>query len=57
MNMNKPQFKEYKEWLKEKHKIEISDGTNKHYLSVTERIKNDFEVSGFWTQLTKNLKE
>jgi len=57
MNMNKPQFKEYKEWLKDKHEIEISDKTKNHYGSVTERIKNDFGNSEFWTQLTKNLNE
>ncbi len=58
MNIAKPKdTKEYKKWLKEKHEIEISDETNKHYLSVTEKIKNNFEASEFWIQLTKNLKE
>lgn len=58
MNTAKPQNpEEYKKWLKEKHGIEISDKVKKHYSSVTERIKNDFDNSEFWTQLTKNLKE
>ncbi len=48
---------EYKKWLKEKHKVEISDKTQKYYDSVTNIIKLDLEKSEFWIQLTKNLRE
>jgi len=48
---------EYKKWLKEKHKIEISGKTQKYYESVTSRIKLDLEKSDFWIQLTENLRE
>ena len=58
MTTVKPQnIEEYKKWLKKKRGIEISDEVKRHYSSVTERIKNDFDNSEFWTQLTKNLKE
>ncbi|MBU4374371.1 MAG: hypothetical protein KJ714_08055 [Euryarchaeota archaeon] len=56
--MDKPKnIEEYKKWLKEQHKIEISDRTQTYYNSVTSKIKSDFEKSEFWSQLTKNLKE
>ena len=48
---------EYKKWLKEKHKIEISDKTQKYYDSITNIIKLDLEKSDFWIQLTENLRE
>ena len=48
---------EYKKWLKEKHKIEISGKTQKYYESVASRIKFDLEKSDFWIQLTENLRE
>ncbi len=48
---------EYKKWLKEKHKIEISNKTQKYYDSVTNIIKRDLEKSDFWIQLTENLRE
>lgn len=56
--MDKPKnIEEYKKWLKEQHKIEISDRTQTYYNSVTSKIKSDFEKSEFWSQLTGNLKE
>ena len=58
MTNKKPKdINEYKKWLKEKHKIEISDKTQKNYDSVTNRIKIDFEKSDFWNKLTDNLRE
>ena len=58
MNDYKPKnIEEYKKWLQEKHKIEISERTLVHYDSVTSKVKRDFEGSVFWIQLTKNLRE
>ena len=58
MTNKKPKdIAEYKKWLKEKHKIEISDKTQKYYDSVTNIIKLDLEKSVFWIQLIKNLRE
>lgn len=58
MTNKKPKdIDEYKKWLKEKHKIEISGKTQKYYESVASRIKQDLEKSDFWIQLTKNLRE
>lgn len=57
MDIKKPQnTDEFKEWLKEKHKIEISNRTETRYKSVTDKIKLDFEKSEFWLQLNKNLR-
>lgn len=57
MNTEKPKnIDEYKKWLKEKHGIEISDRAKTHYISVTSRIKQDFENSKFWIYFNENLK-
>jgi hypothetical protein len=49
MNNNIPKnIEEYKEWLKEKHGIEISDKTKTYYESVISKIKLDFEKSELW---------
>lgn len=58
MTNKKPKdIDEYKKWLKEKHRIEISNRTQIYYESVVNRIKLDFEKSDFWIQPTENLKE
>ena len=58
MNSKKPKdINEYKKWLKDKHKIEITDQTQRYYESVTNKIKLDFEKSDFWNQLNENLRE
>lgn len=54
---NKPDIGEYKNWLKEKHKVEITDRSKAYYESVTNKIKNEFEKSDIWTKLLKNLRE
>jgi len=55
---NKPKnIDEYKKWLKEQHKVEISNRTQTYYESVTSKIKRDLEESNFWIQLTENLRE
>lgn len=48
---------EYKDWLKRKHDVIIDDSIPIYYDSVTMKIKNDFELSLFWTELLKNLNE
>jgi len=58
MSNKKPKYpNEYKEWLKKKHGVEISDRTRTYYESVTSKVKTDFGESNFWIQLTKNLRE
>ena len=58
MNSEKPKdIDEYKNWLKKKHEIDISDRTRAYYESVTSKVKLDFEESHFWVQLTGNLRE
>jgi len=58
MDDDKPKsIDEYKKWLKKTHGIEISDRDRVRYDSATIRIKSDFEQSGFWLQLTENLRE
>lgn len=57
MNASKPQnMKEYERWLREKHKVEISNTTRTYYESVVNTIKRNFEKSDFWIQLTGNLQ-
>ena len=48
---------EYKKWLKDKHKVEITDRTCTHYNSATSTIKADIEKSDLWELLTQNLQE
>jgi len=58
MNNEKPQnIDEYKNWLKEEHKSEISDRTKIYYESVTSKIKQAFEGSEFWIKLIGNLRD
>jgi hypothetical protein len=58
MNTAKPKdICEYKEWLKEKHNIEISDRTKNRYESVTSKSKQELETSELWTKLFEKLKE
>jgi len=57
MDTGKPQdIPKYKEWLKEKHNIEISDRTETRYDSVTGKVKLNLKSSELWMKLTENLK-
>jgi hypothetical protein len=56
MSNEKPEnIDEYKNWLKEKHTIEITNRTEAHYYAVVNKIKSDFEKSKFWMQLNEQL--
>ncbi len=58
MDNKKPKdIDEYKKWLKEKHGIEISIRTQRYYDSVANKIKQDFEKSNCWVELTENLNK
>ena len=58
MNNEKPKdLNGYREWLKKKHKIEISAQTETYYDLVTNIIKRDFEESNCWVALIDNLRE
>ena len=57
MNSEKPEnVDDYKKWLEEKHKIDIRR-TQTHYDSVTAKIKQDFEKTIFWVQITESLRK
>lgn len=58
MSSKKPKdIDEYREWLREKHEVDISDRVHTRYESVTTIIKVNFEQSDLWKQLTGNLRE
>jgi hypothetical protein len=58
MSKEKPKdIDEYKNWLREEHRVEILDRTKTYYESVTSRVKIDFEKYIFWKELTDKLKE
>lgn len=58
MNTEKPKdICEYKEWLSKYHKAEVVERTKTYYASVANKVKMDFEKSGFWIELNDNLKE
>lgn len=48
---------QYKEWLREKHDVDISGKTSRYYESVTDKMKRDFENSDLWNSLKSALKE
>lgn len=48
---------QYKKWLKDELKTNITNRHKTHYDSVTKNVRTDFENSDFWTELIKNLKE
>jgi hypothetical protein len=52
----KPQnIDEYKEWLFDKHKIEISNRTQTYYELVALKARQAYESSAFWNELGQNL--
>lgn len=58
MNKGKPKnIDEYKKWLKEEHRTEITDSIQTYYDLVTNSIKLDFEKSDLWIHLSENLRE
>jgi len=50
-------IEEYKIWLLNEHKNEITDQTKNYYNSVANAIKVNFENSDFWLKLKQNLIE
>jgi hypothetical protein len=50
-------IEEYKKWLSDVHKIEITGRDERYYEIVTTKIKIDFQKSALWQQLIKNLPE
>lgn len=48
---------EYVKWLKDEHDIEVKDQDETYYISVTSKVKQDFETSDFWVQLIGDLRE
>lgn len=54
MSKKKPEYKEYGDWLKNKHSIDVIEQAN-IYKFVSAKMKSDFEKSTFWKTLTENL--
>jgi hypothetical protein len=50
-------IEEYRRWLKENRQVEITGIIKNHYESVTEKMRQQFQKSIFWTQLSNNLHE
>lgn len=50
-------IQQYKQWLKESHKVEITDRIKDNYESATDKMKQQFRKSVFWKQLDNNLRE
>ncbi len=58
MDKRKPKnIDEYKLWLKNEHKIDIDRKIKEHYISVTLRIKQEFEKSKIWNDIINKLSE
>jgi len=49
-------LEEYKDWLKNKPCIELTNLTQKHYETVQAKIKYDFENSACWKELNKEFQ-
>lgn len=56
MNNTKPTAEEYKKWLKDGQGVDINNIIENNYESVTMKIKDQFERSKFWVDLTNDLK-
>ncbi len=48
---------EYKKWLKENHKVEISSRTETYYDAVISKARSDFGASDFWHSITSDLDQ
>ncbi len=48
---------QYKKWLKECHRVEISTRTKTYYNAVTAKVAADFRASDFWQLLTSELEQ
>ncbi len=58
MSNDKPKnTDEYKKWLLEAHKIDVSNRTDNHYETVANKIKRDFEKNAFWVNLKNHIRE
>jgi hypothetical protein len=55
MNNTKPTAEEYEKWLQDEQCIEINNIIRNNYESVTMKIKDQFERSNFWANLTHDL--
>ncbi len=47
---------EYKRWLQQEHQLGITTATERHYESVLDIVKSDFQQSEFWRSLEERLK-
>jgi hypothetical protein len=56
MSKTKPTSEEYEKWLKDEQGIAINNIIRNNYESVTMKIRDQFERSKFWVDLTRDLK-
>ncbi len=49
-------IKEYKKWLKDEHKVDISKKTETYYKTVTNTIKEAFEKSELWQRFNDQFR-
>ena len=58
MPVDKPEnIKEYKDWLKAEHQVEITSRIQTYYERVTEKMLKDVENSAFWIELREHLSD
>lgn len=57
INMKKPSYENYNDWLKKTHGIVINKTTVRDYNNITNKIKADFEKGNFWRVFIENLQE
>jgi hypothetical protein len=55
MNNIKPTAEEYEKWLKDEQGVDINNIIKNNYDSVTMKIKDQFEKSKFWMDLTNDI--
>lgn len=51
----KPSFDEYIDWFEAKFQINLNDKPANAYRYIVQKLNADFEKSGFWVDLNKNL--
>jgi hypothetical protein len=49
--------KQYNDWLRREHHVDITKRTCNHYQAVARQVKSAFEESALWTELNRQLAE
>ena len=56
MTIKKPEYKDYINWLKKEHSINILE-QERLYSSISTKMKSDFVTSTFWKEFNENLSD